>query len=516
MCGNEQRVTARWLVPVAGPVLENGTLVLVDGQIVELWPKKDSRAIELGQVALLPGLVNAHVHTEFSGLERPLSVEGGFFRWIERVVQWRRRGEKNSGAIQQGLRECYEGGAAGVAEIATEEAAVEQARKTAEALALDLVVFRELYGFQEEQVAERLEVAQRHVLQTTEALSVTPPPTLHTRTVCLNSGSSAVSSSARNADSPSCSNAGTSTASNGTSTASNGTSTASNTNTSVGADIELSGSFLSVPSSEAASRNAVEQLGSSGSSVEPYTQARAPSERQNTNRSCVVYGLSPHAPYTVHPSLFEGLVRLAKQACVPVAMHLAESREEREMLEQGRGPCVELLKRLEVWNDELRRRSISDYLRELAELDRALVVHGNVLNESELRFLAAHQNLTLVYCARTHARFSHGLHPWLRLLELGGRVALGTDSRASNPDLSLWNELRFLAGQYCVEVERLVELGTRAGAQALGLEHRLGTLEPGRPARVLVVPLPDGASFQQLFQCKRPYWLSERLNAQTA
>ena len=89
-----------------------------------------------------------------------------------------------------------------------------------------------------------------------------------------------------------------------------------------------------------------------------------------------------------------------------------------------------------------------EFLQALTNCSQGWIIHGNYLDDSEIQFLAQNRNLTLVYCPRTHAAFGHSTHPWRRLLELGGNVAIGTDSRASNPDLSLFAELQFLSGQY--------------------------------------------------------------------
>ncbi|HTI51729.1 MAG TPA: amidohydrolase family protein, partial [Planctomycetaceae bacterium] len=101
-----------------------------------------------------------------------------------------------------------------------------------------------------------------------------------------------------------------------------------------------------------------------------------------------VRALSPHAPYSVHPQLFAGLVGLAGEFRVPLAMHLAESRGERELVEQGTGEFVDFLKDLGVWQPAAipSGARILDYLRELAGLSRALVVHGNYLTDEEQEF----------------------------------------------------------------------------------------------------------------------------------
>jgi cytosine/adenosine deaminase-related metal-dependent hydrolase len=130
----------------------------------------------------------------------------------------------------------------------------------------------------------------------------------------------------------------------------------------------------------------------------------------------------------------------------------------------------------------------------LSELPRALIVHGTFLNSTELRFLAQNPHITLVYCPRTHAAAETAPHPWYDLFEMGGSVALGTDSRATNPDLSLWRELQFLAAE-CPRVRHhsLLRLATLHGARALGLMDSHGSLAPGKQADFAVVELADPA-----------------------
>ena len=87
-----------------------------------------------------------------------------------------------------------------------------------------------------------------------------------------------------------------------------------------------------------------------------------------------------------------------------------------------------------------------DYLRALADSPRALVIHGNYLSGEELAFIGERrERMSLVFCPRTHAYFGHAPYPLERAVSAGARVALGTDSRASNPDLSLLEEMRFVA-----------------------------------------------------------------------
>jgi cytosine/adenosine deaminase-related metal-dependent hydrolase len=208
--------------------------------------------------------------------------------------------------------------------------------------------------------------------------------------------------------------------------------------------------------------------------------------------------LSPHAPYTVPPRLLNVLVDLAGRQGVPLAMHLGESPEELDLLASGSGPLRALLESAGAWDAaaSARHSRILDYLEALAQAPRALAIHGNYLGTEDLAFLAARAaTMAVVYCPRTHAYFEHPPYPLAQMLRLGVRVALGTDSRASNPDLSMLAEMRFVVERHAeVSPAIALELATLAGARALGLEAQMGTLEPGKLANLAIIQLGENAS----------------------
>lgn len=215
-------------------------------------------------------------------------------------------------------------------------------------------------------------------------------------------------------------------------------------------------------------------------------------------------GISPHAPYSVHPQLLSSICRMSATERIPLAMHLAETREELELLRSGSGPFVGLLSSLDAWDPKAIPRGTRprDYLETLAQAHRVLAIHGNYFGSEEIEFLASHrERISVVYCPRTHARFGHAPYPLGEMLSAGVNVALGTDSRASNPDLSLFNEVRFLAGKHrTIAPETVVRMGTLAGAAALGFDDRVGSLGPGKQADFVVLRVPDQA-------CGDPYEL---------
>jgi cytosine/adenosine deaminase-related metal-dependent hydrolase len=195
-------------------------------------------------------------------------------------------------------------------------------------------------------------------------------------------------------------------------------------------------------------------------------------------------GVSPHAPYSVRSSLFLA----CSTAGVPAAVHLAETAAEAELLRHHRGPFVPFLRELGVWDPAGLAEDFGHVLRLLHGASPSLFVHANYL-PPDAPFPA---NGSVVYCPRTHAAFGHPPHPFREFLARGVRVALGTDGLASNPDLDVLAEMRFLHRRYPdVPGEQVLRLGTLAGAEALGWHEVTGSLRPGKSADLVVVPLPE-------------------------
>jgi cytosine/adenosine deaminase-related metal-dependent hydrolase len=176
------------------------------------------------------------------------------------------------------------------------------------------------------------------------------------------------------------------------------------------------------------------------------------------------FGISPHAPYSVRFDLLSQLIELAATQLAPVMMHLAETREELQLLEHGSGPFADMLQAFGIWEPRLfPKHTVCDYIDCLSQANRILLAHGNYLGDREIDLLATKPNTTIVFCPRTHHHFGHTNHPWRKLMSKGIDVALGTDSRASNPDLSVWNEAKFLVEHHGCEPLTAVRLATTHG-----------------------------------------------------
>jgi cytosine/adenosine deaminase-related metal-dependent hydrolase len=190
----------------------------------------------------------------------------------------------------------------------------------------------------------------------------------------------------------------------------------------------------------------------------------------------------------VRRSLFGESGKLVREGKRPLAVHLAESRGEVELIESRRGPFVTFLKELGVWDRDGLIDGITDVMTACDFRQPKLFVHGNHLAPST----RIPRNSSIVYCPRTHAAFRHPPHPFREFLARGVRVCLGTDSLASNPDLDILAEARFVQSRYPdFPGDQLLRMVTLSGAEALGWADECGSLEAGKSADLVAVPLPE-------------------------
>jgi cytosine/adenosine deaminase-related metal-dependent hydrolase len=180
-----------------------------------------------------------------------------------------------------------------------------------------------------------------------------------------------------------------------------------------------------------------------------------------------------------------------------VSVHVGESLDEIEFLRTGRGAWRDLLESVGAWTGAWRPPGTGPvaYLDQFGLItSRTLVVHGVHLTDDELARVAA-RGATLVTCPRSNRWVGVGDPPVARFYASGARVAVGTDSLASCPDLNLFAELlamRRLAPD--VPASRLLHSATRAGAEALGFADEHGAVAPGLRADLIAVPVPAGTT----------------------
>jgi aminodeoxyfutalosine deaminase len=222
-------------------------------------------------------------------------------------------------------------------------------------------------------------------------------------------------------------------------------------------------------------------------------RARIDGAANEPGGDAIRFSLAPHAPYSVSPALFDAIRRDASSHDDVTTVHLAESREEVQLLADGSGPWRGLLETLGVWTDSWHPPACSPvaYLQQRGFLDAStLVVHGVQCTSDDIARVRD-VGATVVSCPRSNAYVGAGMPPLAALYAAGVPVAFGTDSLASVEDLNLFSELalarRLAPG---VPARRLIESATATGARALGFGSDYGTIEPGKRAALISVRLP--------------------------
>lgn len=209
-------------------------------------------------------------------------------------------------------------------------------------------------------------------------------------------------------------------------------------------------------------------------------------------------GYSPHAPYSLlHPQGLEQFKLLDRR--LPVAMHVAESLDELEWAEHGSGSFGDVYQRIGLPTDSPRMQ-IDQAIDLLAEFERPLLIHGNYLTQQQLDRIAQ-SRIAIVYCPRTHQHFRHQPYPLDMILERGIPLLLGTDSRASNPDLNIWEECRTACQLHPNWApEQILAAVTTLPSQQFGTQNDFGSLAMGRKLPINVVPTPAGANQETLLR----------------
>ncbi len=197
---------------------------------------------------------------------------------------------------------------------------------------------------------------------------------------------------------------------------------------------------------------------------------------------CLATGLNPHAPYSVGPRLRTRLRKfLAENQAIPVGWHVAETPEESEFFQCGKGPFREFCVRhqLSPAFADVPGCSPTEFLRREGLLESAhYLFHFNHFTKEDLHALAPGQ--TVVHCPTTHHYFARAPFDLYSLQRAGVPVVLGTDSLATSDTLSMLETLRLAASSFpSLTSSQLLDMVTRIPGRSLsflGVPMRLGVI----------------------------------------
>ncbi|MEP6493132.1 MAG: amidohydrolase family protein [bacterium] len=380
------RYRARWVVPISSPPIADGVVAVERDRIVYVGPSNAGPLgdeTQLGDVLLLPGLINAHCHLELTVM-RGFLEDLDFRRWILRLTAARRAVLDRDALLDSARYGLEEGIRAGITSYADtcESGVVMQAMREA---GVRGIMYQEVFGPDPSQCAASMDDLRERV------------------------------GGLR---------------------------------------------YLETP--------------------------------------LVRVGISPHAPYTVSDDLFRAAAQMAREQRLPMAIHIAESEMEQQLVVDGAGPLADGLRRRGI-PVAPRAASPVQLLHRLRVLDVApLLIHCVRVDTFDIEMIAASAS-PVAHCPASNAKLGHGVAPLDEMLAAGIVVGLGSDSMASNNRMDMLEEARLaLLGQRArlgssetPSATDVLEMATIGGAKALGMGDLVGTLEAGKQADLAAFSL-DG------------------------
>lgn len=218
----------------------------------------------------------------------------------------------------------------------------------------------------------------------------------------------------------------------------------------------------------------------------------------------LTYGLAGGPIYSTHPKVYKAIAEHVGSSDMPVAMHLAGSREEADFIRYGSSPFSVHASQGSSFDMEMPPwlpAGVSSvryvYNWDILDVPNMLVVHAVQVDETDIKILAQ-QNVAVAHCPRINAKLGMGFAPVNDMLEAGMTIGIGTDSPAAVDTTDMLDEMRVglminravNAGRHRgMTGEKMLRMGTIDAAKALRMDHLIGSLEPGKKADIIAVDL---------------------------
>ena len=197
------------------------------------------------------------------------------------------------------------------------------------------------------------------------------------------------------------------------------------------------------------------------------------------NDPLITIAVAPHSPYTCSPETLKSSKKLADTLGLPLTIHVSETRKEVNDITIKYGvPPFEYLDHLGFFGGTV------------------IAAHAVYPTAREIKLMAERQ-VSVAHNPGSNMKLASGVAPVPEMFRAGIAVGLGTDGAASNNNLDMFKEMN--AAALLQKVSRLdptamsahdtVKAATIGGAKALGLEKRIGSLEKGKRADLVIVDL---------------------------
>jgi cytosine/adenosine deaminase-related metal-dependent hydrolase len=220
--------------------------------------------------------------------------------------------------------------------------------------------------------------------------------------------------------------------------------------------------------------------------------------------------ITPHSPYSVSEELFKKIKLKAKQDKSILSVHNQESMGEAEFYEKGTGPIANHLKNnlgidISHWKPS-GKSSLQSTLNYFPPENQLLLVHNTFIGKTDLEVLKKRRSIKNTYfvlCPNSNLYIENSLPPVSLFQNQGLIICLGTDSLASNHQLSVLNEMHTLQQAFPeIALDEIIQWATINGAKALNVQQTFGSFEKGKTPGVSLISGIDYKTMKLTEKCK--------------
>jgi len=197
------------------------------------------------------------------------------------------------------------------------------------------------------------------------------------------------------------------------------------------------------------------------------------------------WSFAPHAPYSTSVELIKKISDDCFELSKPTSIHNQESKAENDFFNSKSGDYLRLYKTLNISIDYFKafeKSSLQSIVSYLNAGVNTLLVHNTFSSEEDLKMASTvHQKLFWCLCPNANIYIENTLPNVQLLIDNDCMLTLGTDSLASNFQLSIINEMNTIMKWISnISLEVLLKAATYNGAKFLGLEKNLGLIEKNK------------------------------------
>jgi aminodeoxyfutalosine deaminase len=246
----------------------------------------------------------------------------------------------------------------------------------------------------------------------------------------------------------------------------------------------------------------LQNSGLAGVFFQEYLGIKEPDQTNIKKSPTLSISLAGHAPHTTAPPLLKKLKQQTLKRKLPFSIHVAESEAETEFISKKKGTWADFLTSRQIdyktWNID--SATPVEYLNSLGILDnRTIAVHLLHITNKDIDTIQK-TGVRICLCPGSNQNLHQKLPDIEKIIKKGIEPALGTDSLASSDSLDIIDEMTFIKLNYPnLKPETIFNMATKYGAKALGLEHLTGTLEPGKKADFIYLPI-ETTNKKQIFE----------------